>query len=729
MSHNSKDLYQFGPYVLDRERTTLTKDGQDLLLPPKLFELLAVLVCSRGDVVTKDQLLEALWPDAFVEESNLTQSIFSLRKRLGKTSEDEDYIQTVPRRGYRLRVPVTEAVTASSPARTATGSESERANQNEAFLVSGSATRPDAGKRGQMLWLVPAAVLLAAASLTTLLLRLQPNRVEEVRYVQLTRDGLDKRGKTGEMGGPDAPLATDGSRIYFTEGSSNAPRLVQVAVTGGETVQIPLPFPIMQLWDYSAARSELLVGDYTNPAAPAQLWAVAVPGGTAHRLGELRATDAAWSPDGNHIAYVDRDGLFLATDSGSDARKIAVLPGIGWRPRWSPDGRVLRLTIVDARSAEQSIWEVANDGSKLHRLFTGWEGSSGQCCGSWTSDGKEFLFQATRDGRTEVWSVPVPDLLSRIFYLRREPVQLSSGPVDSLVPVGNPSNSQIFVIGRQLRGELGRYDSAAHQFVPYMNGASLDFLEFSHDGNWITYVAYPEGTLWRSRPDGSERLQLTFAPMQVMVPHWSPDGQQILFHGFGSATANGTYTVRAEGGIPRIVAPNSDNMMNANWSPDGRALVYSDFPFFGEKPENIALHTLDLNSHQVSTLPGSRGFISPTWSPDGRHITAFAMGGQQEVMLFNATTQLWSELAKGWGLLRWSHDGESLYYLRYGAEPAIMRVRIADRHVDEVADVSSLRLGGRLAGLEFSLDPNDVPILLRDTGTQEIYSLQQVSGK
>ena len=52
----------------------------------------------------------------------------------------------------------------------------------------------------------------------------------------------------------------------------------------------------------------------------------------------------------------------------------------------------------------------------------------------WTSDGKEFLFQATRDGRTEVWSVAVPDLLSRIFHLRREPVQLSRGPVDSLVP-------------------------------------------------------------------------------------------------------------------------------------------------------------------------------------------------------------------------------------------------------------------------------------------------------
>ena len=241
MSHNFKGLYQFGPYVLDRERTTLTKDGQDLLLPPKLFELLAVLVFSCGDVVTKDELLEALWPDAFVEESNLTQSIFSLRKRLGKTSEDEDYIQTVPRRGYRLRVPVTEAVTASSPARTVPISESQRANQIQAFLVSESATRPAAGKRGQCSGLFLLLCFWWRALLTTLLLRLQPNRVQEVRYVQLTRDGLDKRGKTGEMGGPDAPLATDGSRIYFTEGSSNAPKLVQVAVTGGEAVQIPLP--------------------------------------------------------------------------------------------------------------------------------------------------------------------------------------------------------------------------------------------------------------------------------------------------------------------------------------------------------------------------------------------------------------------------------------------------------------------------------------------------------
>jgi hypothetical protein len=64
-----------------------------------------------------------------------------------------------------------------------------------------------------------------------------------------------------------------------------------------------------------------------------------------------------------------------------------------------------------------------------------------------------------------------------------------------------------------------------------------------------------------------------------------------------------------------------------------------------------------------------------------------------------------------------------------GIEPAIMKVRIADRRVDEVADLSSLRLGGRLAGLEFSLDPNDVPVLLRDTGTQEIYSLQKVFRK
>lgn len=95
----------------------------------------------------------------------------------------------------------------------------------------------------------------------------------------------------------------------------------------------------------------------------------------------------------------------------------------------------------------------------------------------------------------------------------------------------------------------------------------------------------------------------------------------------------------------------------------------------------------------------------------------------QNIMLFDFKSRVWTQLAKGSGLMKWSRDGEYLYYLRYGLESAVMRVRVSDRKEEEVASLKGIRQAGRLAGLEFSLTPDGAPIVLRDVGTQEIYSL------
>ena len=81
------------------------------------------------------------------------------------------------------------------------------------------------------------------------------------------------------------------------------------------------------------------------------------------------------------------------------------------------------------------------------------------------------------------------------------PVQITSGQLSSLAPLFSPDGKKLFVIGQQLRGELQRFDGSTGEFVPYLGGVSADFLDFSRDGRWICYVAYPEGTLWRSRID------------------------------------------------------------------------------------------------------------------------------------------------------------------------------------------------------------------------------------
>ena len=147
----------------------------------------------------------------------------------------------------------------------------------------------------------------------------------------------------------------------------------------------------------------------------------------------------------------------------------------------------------------------------------------------------EFLhiFQSTHNGNTDVWAIR-----ERAGILRRarsEPVQLTTGQMNTLAPLPSQDGKRLFVIGAMPRGELVRYDAKSGQFVAYLEGISADEEDFSRDGRWVTYVAYPEGTLWRSRIDGSEKLQLTFPPTKVFLPRWSPDGKEIAF----SATVPG----------------------------------------------------------------------------------------------------------------------------------------------------------------------------------------------
>src|SRR5215467_9275624 len=97
-----KELYEFGPFRVDPEKEVLQRDGNPIPLQPKTFQVLLVLVRHKQEVVTKDDLMKTVWPDTFVEEANLSRNIFMLRKALGESLQDHQYILTVPGRGYRL---------------------------------------------------------------------------------------------------------------------------------------------------------------------------------------------------------------------------------------------------------------------------------------------------------------------------------------------------------------------------------------------------------------------------------------------------------------------------------------------------------------------------------------------------------------------------------------------------------------------------------------------------
>lgn len=111
------------------------------------------------------------------------------------------------------------------------------------------------------------------------------------------------------------------------------------------------------------------------------------------------------------------------------------------------------------------------------------------------------------------------------------------------------------MVGSQPRGELSRYDAKSGQFVPYLSGISANGVDFSRDGQWVTYVATPEGTLWRNKVDGSERLRLTFPPLAAWLPRWSPDGEQIAFQALTPQKGWNMCLVSREGGSIQQLMP------------------------------------------------------------------------------------------------------------------------------------------------------------------------------
>src|SRR5207244_12348755 len=169
-------------------------------------------------------------------------------------------------------------------------------------------------------------------------------------------------------------------------------------------------------------------------------------------------------------------------------KKLVTASGLPVWPRYSPDGTRLRFTVIDFKSSSASLWEVSADGSHLRALLPGWNSPPAECCGTWTPDGKYFVFQSTRNNRTDIWAIR--EETGFFHKTSREPMRLTTGPIDFSSPVPSRDGKKLFVIGAQPRGELVRYDAGSRQFPPYLGGMSADNLAFSKDGNWVAYVAF-----------------------------------------------------------------------------------------------------------------------------------------------------------------------------------------------------------------------------------------------
>ena len=565
-------------------------------------------------------------------------------------------------------------------------------------------------RRGWRFALGGAALIVAAVLAFLFRPALPPPRI--TGSTQVTNDGHDKYR-----------MVTDGSRIYFSSLSGLNSSLYQVSTAGGDTVAVQTSISNPNVLDISPDRSELLVASCVGELEDCPLWILPVLGRSPRRLGNVVASwgAAAWSPDGREVVYAQANSLYRAKIDGTEWRKIVSVAtgGTPYWPRWSPDGSRLRFS-VQTQTSGTSLWEVAADGNNLHPLLSGWNNPPSECCGSWTPDGRYFLFQAQRGGTTNIWAIREESgFLQKASH---EPVQLTTGPASTYYPIPSIDGKKLFGVSVRVRGELVRYDSASHQFTPYLSGISAMEVNFSRDGEWVAYVAYPEGTLWRSKVDGSERLQLTFSPLSVGQPRWSPDGTRIAFMAVEPGKPWSVYIISAEGGSPEQPVPGDHRGAHPNWSPDGKSLLFGHYPPGSGK---LDLEILDLWTHTVSKVPGSEELWAPRWSRDGRHILARPPAGNR-LMLFDVTTQNWTELASiGVIWPEWSREGDYIYFLGFpiGGQPSgVFRIRIGDRRLEQVVSLKDFRQARDL-GSWAGLAPDDSPLLVRDAGTHDIYAL------
>jgi Tol biopolymer transport system component len=225
-------------------------------------------------------------------------------------------------------------------------------------------------------------------------------------------------------------------------------------------------------------------------------------------------------------------------------------------------------------------------------------------------------------------------------------------------------------------------------------------------------------------------MQLTTpSSYQVLNPRWSPDAQEILFItvvtvGIDPARRYAIHRVSSADGSPLWLVPEeTGSMIDPNWSPDGTKVVFGrGSPNFVQG--KLDLRIVDLNTRQVTVVPGSAGKWSPRWSPDGRYIAALVYRQINHLAVFDVKLQRWLDLAVNGqvGFPNFSRDSKFIYFVHNGNDQGVFRIPVTGGKEERVVDMSGWHLVGYF-NFSLSLDPTDAPLVLRDTGSDDIYAL------
>ncbi len=664
-------VYEFGLFRLDLAERRLLRSGTTVPLQPKAFALLQALVERQGHLVPKDELMSMLWPDTVVDESNLTQNVYVLRKALGSDEFGRAYLETVPRCGYRFIAPVRRVesdarASVARPTSEAPAPASVPHEQHPAPVIT--TAEPRAGHPvSRRSWIMTALTTTAVA--TALIPLVTAGRPGSAAFESMEFTRITSTGNTME-----ATMSRDVRHIAYVEMADGNQR-IRLRSTDSTVTLVESVDAEFRGLRFSDDARYLYYVDAPHGGGTGTLRRIPVAGGTPDAIASgvytapaRIAAPPALSPDGTSIAFVRAGNarrLMLTSASGDgDERELLRVPAPEQLSHiaWSPNGELIAYTALsDDRSMEFQlrVFNLTKGEWRTVPLTDEWLSPRGM---AWHPSGRS-LFLIVRNRATRLDQI-------LLVTLPRGQVQRVTNDINSYVGVTLASDAHaLLTMQREMRYSIwvGGSDGVMTPVTP--DGRRRDRLRsiaWTPDSRIIYQVEVNgDSDLWLMDADGRNARQLTSGHGDDVMPVATPDGRYIVFASQrgGGETFSLWRMNAADGSSPRRLARTPG--MWPEVAPDGSSVFFSHDGALrrvsidpGDPPARVQAGGV------YSRLSPDGRFVATIWPPDGAErprISITPVGGEpvlREIELPMSTLSLRLEPA-----VRWMPDGQSLAYV------------------------------------------------------------------
>lgn len=664
-------IYEFGPFCVDEGERILLRDGEPMTLAPKLFETLLILAKNSGHIVEKRELMEAVWPETFVEESNLAANVSLLRKLLGAREDGKPYIETVPRRGYRFSAEVTELEDGGQEwllrrrTRTRIIATEEEEPPRTALALSAAQPTSSISQRKRGFVLAMAAVVLVTVGVIAGLKYFGREASLTGPFARMKVTRLTASGKASY-----AAISPDGKYTAQVIGDSGQQSLwLRHIATGSDQEIVPSNGNDYNWVTFSPDGGHILFGRIDAGAYPA--FQVPVLGGTPKKLmSEDADTPVSFSPDGKRFAFMrgaPQHGevfLIVSNADGTNEQKLVThklndFTGAWPAAAWSPDGGTIVFGHLTTGAGARHMNVIAvrvSDG--LEKEVTRQQWSAIRAL-AWLPDGRGIVVTAA-DAESapslQIWHVAYPGGEVRRITNDTNNYRGISLTADATALVTTKSE-QVSNIWSTQSGDAARVT----QLTSSRNEGAQG-LAWAPDGRIVyTSSASARRDLWIMNADGTTPQQLT-ADASNTLPSVSPDGRHIIFSS-ERAGAMTIWRIDIDGGNPkRLTSGNRD--FGATFSPDGRWLVYtateSEKQILRKLPVDggDSVRLTDFTSGNPRVSPDGKlivcGYVNEQEKPLRWRVALISSDGGPPIKIFDIQAVLQRFM--------WAHDGRAILY-------------------------------------------------------------------